>query len=213
VPRIEGNIIRKCDVGIDLGALDKTLSANTIGDCNTGIAVTSGGITGNILHHNNFSNNTVNAVDQGRNRWDFEGQGNFWSDYIGTDTDHGGIGDTAYAILPNGSDPYPLISPNQDWALSAFTEGRIVYPQLALGGEPKSYESIVVVSNKTNFNWGGSTAGLSRKPRRLERRLENRRADSRGHILRILNPSSKGIGENKDQRNGNITDGISGDRS
>jgi parallel beta-helix repeat protein len=153
--RVEGNIIRDCELGIELEALINTLSANTITDCATGIAITSGGITGNILYLNNFNDNSVHAVDHGSNHWSHEGQGNFWSDYTGVDTNHDGIGDTAYSIPPNGSDPHPLIAPHQDWTASAFTAGRIVYPQLALGGDPEAYECIVVVSNKTNFDWRG----------------------------------------------------------
>jgi len=154
--RVEGNIIQGCEYGIELGALNNTLSANTISDCNTGISVISGGITGNILYHNNFSGNTVQAVDHGSNQWHYNERGNFWSHYSGPDTNLNGIGDTAHSILPNGTDLYPLITPQQDWAATAFAGGKIVYPQLALGGKSKAYECIVVMSNKTNFDWRGT---------------------------------------------------------
>ena len=38
-------------------------------------------------------------------------EGNYWSDYIGTDNDNDGMGDTPYVIDASRSDNYPLIAP------------------------------------------------------------------------------------------------------
>ncbi|MHA2475232.1 MAG: hypothetical protein ACXAES_18580 [Promethearchaeota archaeon] len=37
--------------------------------------------------------------------------GNFWNDYLGTDNDGDGIGDSPYYIAPDIQDNYPLMSP------------------------------------------------------------------------------------------------------
>ncbi len=40
--------------------------------------------------------------------WDNGREGNFWSDYNGTDSNHDGIGDTPYTIDILNQDRYPL---------------------------------------------------------------------------------------------------------
>ncbi len=64
---------------------------------------------GNTLHHNNLVDNTYQIYEGFENIWDDgKGEGNFWSDYTGSDTDNDGVGDTN---LPhNGVDYYPLMS-------------------------------------------------------------------------------------------------------
>ena len=76
----------------------------------------------NIIHHNNFVNNTKQWDDIGFTPWPIplpisisvwdDGQeGNYWSDYNGIDADGDGIGDTPYIVGKNNTDRYPLMSP------------------------------------------------------------------------------------------------------
>ena len=83
--------------------------------------------TNNLIYHNNFINNTRQAIEwcgngtksfqEALNQWDdgYPSGGNYWDDYIGTDSQSGpgqnepgsdGIGDTPYWL-----DEYPLMSP------------------------------------------------------------------------------------------------------
>jgi parallel beta-helix repeat protein len=63
-------------------------------------------ISGNTFYHNYFNNkNQVNMPyrsstqpQTAKNAWDNGEEGNYWSDYNGTDANHDGIGDTPYAI-------------------------------------------------------------------------------------------------------------------
>jgi parallel beta-helix repeat protein len=65
----------------------------------------------NMFHHNNIFDNNVQLIFTGEdNEWDNEfGEGNFWGNYEGTDSDGDGIGDTHLPHLE--VDEFPLMEP------------------------------------------------------------------------------------------------------
>ena len=64
--------------------------------------------TGNMI----YSNNIEIADVVGANFWDNGSIGNYWSDYIGVDSNGDGIGDTPYVVdAPYNIDNYPLMEP------------------------------------------------------------------------------------------------------
>ncbi len=71
----------------------------------------------NIIVHNNFINNNVNAYGQGINLWDDGNQGNYWSDFDepiegAYDQNKDNVIDTPYnKIGENNQDHYPLSNP------------------------------------------------------------------------------------------------------
>jgi parallel beta-helix repeat protein len=79
----------------------------------------------NAFYHNSFLNNTKQILSQylsgtnqpfgpsgfSTNNWDNGLEGNFWSDYNGTDSNRNGIGDSPYVIDANNQDRYPLMKP------------------------------------------------------------------------------------------------------
>ena len=92
----------------------------------------------NVIFHNNFINNTepLRSIDS-VNSWDNGIEGNYWSNYPGTDANWDGIGDTPYPIDKNNKDNYPLIA---------------VFLQFEIATENQSY-SINAVCNSTISNF------------------------------------------------------------
>jgi len=104
---VSGNTITNNDKGIDLFmSSGNVISGNIISSNNKGISLdsTSGG---NIIYHNNF-NNTDQVESKSTNSWDYDNEGNYWSDYNGTDDNQDGIGETPYIIDEYNTDNYPL---------------------------------------------------------------------------------------------------------
>ncbi len=102
---------------------NNTVVGNTFAYNQYGLAIEPP--SSNTFYHNNFIQNTFQALLFGRNSdwagyanyWDNGKEGNYWSDYSGTEIDHTGIGNTPYPLVANWDgntvyfDNYPLISP------------------------------------------------------------------------------------------------------
>jgi len=71
----------------------------------------------NNIFHNDFINNIQHAYDYWENTWDdgYPSGGNYWDDYIGTDGNNDGIGDSPYDIPGDrNQDGFPLIEPKSN---------------------------------------------------------------------------------------------------
>jgi parallel beta-helix repeat protein len=86
----------------------------------------------NTIYHNNFSNN-AQAKSESTNFWDYDNEGNYWSDYNKQDLNKDGIGDTPYAIDTVNRDNYPLMGIFSDFSI---IKGGEIY-------------SVTVISNST----------------------------------------------------------------
>ena len=65
----------------------------------------------NEIFHNNLINNTGSSRSvKSVNSWDNDVEGNYWSDYHGSDANLDGIGDTPYSVGENNNDNYPLMA-------------------------------------------------------------------------------------------------------
>jgi len=68
------------------------------------------GSEGNLLYKNTFLDNVHNAHSDQPNQWDYEGEGNYWFNYVGIDADENGIGDSPYVIASDSDqDNFPLL--------------------------------------------------------------------------------------------------------
>jgi parallel beta-helix repeat protein len=85
--RITNNLVENCKLAMFLGRSNET-----------------------TIVHNCFINSSLPTIFESvGNIWDNGCEGNYWSDYVGTDADYDGIGDTAYEIDANNTDHYPLM--------------------------------------------------------------------------------------------------------
>ncbi|MBS3816279.1 MAG: right-handed parallel beta-helix repeat-containing protein, partial [Candidatus Thermoplasmatota archaeon] len=118
---IQGNNFSLNDYGIYVySSGENTILENTISsNSNYGLYFRSG-TSNNLIYHNDILNNSIQAADDGTdNQWynaTLE-EGNYWSDYNGTDMDGDGVGETNYTKIDGSAgsnDTYPLTIPNND---------------------------------------------------------------------------------------------------
>jgi len=98
---------------------NNTVTENNIKNNENGIHFRES--SNNTIYHNNLVDNTVQVYDFGVNftdlaspsvnQWDNGIEGNYWSNYNGTDSNGDGIGDTPYTVYENNTDRYPLMYP------------------------------------------------------------------------------------------------------
>ncbi len=81
---------------------------NVLSDNTIGISMHLSAL--NQIYHNDFVNNGQQVeAEESENVFDHLGQGNYWSDYNGTDTNNNGVGDTPYIIDAENRDNFPLM--------------------------------------------------------------------------------------------------------
>jgi len=113
--------------GIELADSNKThIIGNSITEHNYGLTLIQS--DDNIIHHNNFVNNTRQVYEWSwdnpwvpcstNNTWDdgYPSGGNYWSDYrerypAATEIDDSGIWNTPYVLDEDNQDNYPLMEP------------------------------------------------------------------------------------------------------
>ena len=117
---VENTITNNSNFGIHLyGAGYNNIIGNNITNNGRGILVSI--CYNNSIYHNNFVNNTNHVeTDDSNGIWDNGVEGNYWSNYNGTDNDGDGIGDTPYVIAESNQDNFPLM--NQWYTLTGQSE-------------------------------------------------------------------------------------------
>ena len=116
---IAGNTLKRCFVGLSLrAAYENRILQNNIAECDTGINIFKS--DENVFSGNNFVSNEQNVWEQHytfewpsnryhesvNNIWD----GNYWSNYTGTDRDSDGVGDIPHIVYEDKKDNYPFMS-------------------------------------------------------------------------------------------------------
>jgi parallel beta-helix repeat protein len=117
--------------------------------------------TNNVIYGNNFVNYGRSPYDNSENQWEHDGMGNYWSEYVGIDTNGDGVGDAPYMIGPDGADNFPL--------MDLVTVGSLPVPEVTLATPPEYdlllgktvtgeevIENQTIVLNNINVEAGGS---------------------------------------------------------
>jgi len=114
---------------------NNTICGNTISSNYYGISLYLVS-SNNIIYHNNF-NNTDQVWGELANVWDYNNEGNYWSDYSEQDLNGDGIGDYPYIIDEVNQDNHPL--------MGSFSDFDIAF-------EREIYH-VTVISNSTIFDF------------------------------------------------------------
>jgi parallel beta-helix repeat protein len=118
---------------------ENTITLNTVRDCGNGIVLSG---EGDFIFHNNLVNNQYQAyiLDSFYNAWNDTYEGNYWSNYNGTDADQDSIGDTPYLIDGNNQDNHPLMG---------------MYSEFKIQWEEETYTLTTICNSTiTNFTFG-----------------------------------------------------------
>lgn len=124
---VKENLVNNTNMGIFLASsTDNLFEGNLLTYNNRSIEITIGS-GNNTFYHNNFEGNVeqirwdwISGVNS-TNAWDNGVEGNYWSDYVGTDANHDGIGDTQYFIDVDNTDNYPLMGVFYEFNVTYFT--------------------------------------------------------------------------------------------
>jgi parallel beta-helix repeat protein len=138
---------------------DNMICGNNIADNYYGIYLDDS--SNNVIYHNNFVNdvpqiyayNSVNVWDDG-----YPSGGNYWSDYIGSDLNNDGIGDTPYVTDADNMDRYPHMN---EWESTIYLEPSTVT------AETGTTFNVSIMASRVQNLWAWQ-AGIQWNPTVLE---------------------------------------------
>ncbi|MCW4052668.1 MAG: right-handed parallel beta-helix repeat-containing protein [Candidatus Bathyarchaeota archaeon] len=154
---ISGSRITNNTVGLDGNtAVGNVFTGNNITDNEIGVQLGPYSDS-NTFYHNNFINNTNHAqVDPDYERtWDDGIEGNYWDEYLEADSNHDGIGDTAYIFDDNNTDHFPLMGPFHSYNTSLDAYVNVISNSSVKGFEYNPGTILFFVSNMTTDHTSG----------------------------------------------------------
>jgi parallel beta-helix repeat protein len=97
-----------------------TVFSNILSDCYLGIEFQYAEGR-NTIFHNRFEKNDDQVSGlTGSSHFNSSYEGNYWSDYNGTDANQDGIGDVSYVVSADSMDYYPLMGAFRDFTASGY---------------------------------------------------------------------------------------------
>jgi parallel beta-helix repeat protein len=113
-------------IGLGFDTTNCTVSENVVHDnVPRGIWLDSSA-QNNHIYDNSIVHNQIQVVTLLRNEWNNSVEGNFWSDYTGTDNNRDGIGDTTYPIGADNVDYHPLMGRFHSYVTDTGEQVRVV---------------------------------------------------------------------------------------
>ena len=143
-----------------LSSHNNTFVENTIRNGTYGISMENS--SRNTFYHNNFIYNKQQVYQVNSfNKWDNGKEGNYWSDYKGTDTNGDGIGDTQTPHL--GVDYHPLISVfDKTPPIADAGRNQTVFKNTAVFFDAHgSSDNVDIVGYKWDFGDGSNGTGIA----------------------------------------------------
>lgn len=127
------------ETGITAVGANNTIYENMIKDTKTGVKLEGTNwinASNNRFFYNNLINNTQSIAignNTFANFWDNGKEGNYWSNYKGTDSNSDGIGDSSYTIDDINLDKYPLMTPYGNWTTEQSITDQIMWAAVWVG--------------------------------------------------------------------------------
>jgi hypothetical protein len=148
------NQITRCRMGISPSAGNTYYAnyiANTAWPINPMNKIMNPAGNSSVLIHNNFVNNqyyqvTSLVMPNTTDYFDNGKEGNYWSDYIGTDDNGDGVGDTPFYLDSTHLDRYPLIAPFNLSSVAELIPDWLLMPSVQLTSPKKIAYSIANVT-------------------------------------------------------------------
>lgn len=146
------NITGNSESGFYMASSNSTIASNYVEDGVYGVFFTSffAAPNGNLFYSNDFLNvSTPVAADSDYNVqvWDYDGKGNYWSNYTGTDSNGDGVGDSPCNLIGNNTDHYPLIQPASLASAQAASPPALPIPPSTINGVAALWHFDVVEPN------------------------------------------------------------------
>jgi nitrous oxidase accessory protein len=159
------NITGSRESGFYMASSNNTLAFNYVENGVYGVFFTSffAAPNGNLFYGNDFLNvSTSVGTDSDYNLqvWDFKGQGNYWSNYTGSDSNGDGVGDTPFNLVGNNTDNYPRIQPSSLLSAQALSAPALPTPPSTINGVAVLWHFDVVEPNGVTFDAVGDNPAM-----------------------------------------------------
>lgn len=139
---------------------NNTFTENTMREGDYGIS--SKDSNGNTIYHNNFIDNKVQQYQvNSSNKWDNGEEGNYWSDYTGTDSNGDGVGDT---MIPHFEvDYHPLMNVyDRLLPIADAGEGQTVFENaMVIFNASRSTDNVGIIGYEWDFGDGATGTGIT----------------------------------------------------
>ncbi len=179
---IKNNSFISCEQGIyDSQSRSFEITSNDFNYC-TNCGIKLEGCDQNLIWKNRFINCGITVTggfeNEYRNKWDYEGCGNYWSDYSGTDEDGNGAYDIPYNISTGNIDMFPVTNyhfdiDRPDLSILTHSSGTLERSYNRIGWETDDEWGIKKVEFRETCGYNIDVTGMNLYPIFLDEGIHN----------------------------------------